>query len=141
MQRARLRQKDPLTWAPLPFPGAPPPSFLGGGSYLGPPPVGHKGLTAAHALTLVEVREGASRPPGLQVACHSHGRPHLQGRVPLALGVVLVGLGWLLALREDTDTACPIPPFSAQEGAPTHTLLPKKWDATQSAGPSGEKGK
>lgn len=150
MQRVRLKTEGPLSICPPPppFPRALAPSSLGGGSYLGPPPVGHKGLAAAHTLTLVEVREGASRPPGLQVARHAHGRPHLQGRIPLVLGVVLAGLRRLLALRADTDTACPTPPFSAQEGAfsPRKGMLPRalvhqeKRENEQTAGAAAPRG-
>lgn len=55
-------------------------------------------VVRGHALSVVEVGEGFGRAPGLQVAGHSDGRPHLaavqggtraraqQGAVPLGLG-------------------------------------------------------
>lgn len=82
------------------------------GSYLGPPAaVGDRGLAAAHTLPVVEVGEGPLGAPGLEVAGHAQGGPHLQGRVPLGLGEVLAGWGRLLALRgEGGDTEPLVPP-------------------------------
>lgn len=92
-------------------------------SYLRPPAGGDSSLTAAHALTVAEVGKGPRSPPGLQVAGHAHRRPHLQGSIPLGLGEVLAGRGWLLALQADTQRPVPSPSLSAWKGVATPTLL------------------
>ena len=125
MINVSLGCKDALsTCSPAPFPGSLFPALWGEGSHLRPPPIEDRHLVAAHTFPLIEVSEGPRCPPGLQVAGHADRCPHLQGRVPLAPGEVLAGLGWLLALQE-TQTP-PVPP---------HPSLARKWQPPASCFP------
>lgn len=79
------------------------------GTYLESPPVWDRGLTAAHAVPVVEVCEGPCGTPGLKVAGHAHRSPHLQGCIPFGLGEVLAGRRQLLALQAETLVCATIP--------------------------------